>query len=59
MEPKLLKREAIRLAGFALKTRSKGGENKREIPQFWQEYLSDGRVEKLHGESFLKSPYRL
>jgi AraC family transcriptional regulator len=55
MEPKTLKREAVKLAGFALKTRTKDGENKREIPQFWREYLTDGRAKKLHGEPFLKS----
>jgi AraC family transcriptional regulator len=55
MEPKMLKREAVKVAGFALTTRTKDEENKRAIPQFWHEYLTDGRVKKLHGESFLKS----
>jgi AraC family transcriptional regulator len=55
MEPKMLKRKAIKLAGFALTTRTRDGENQREIPKFWQDYMSDGRMEKLHGESFLKS----
>jgi AraC family transcriptional regulator len=55
MEPKMLKKEAVKLAGFALNTRTKGGENKKAIPQFWTDYLSDGRMQKLHGESFLKS----
>jgi AraC family transcriptional regulator len=51
----MLKKEAVTLAGFALKTRTKNGENKREIPKFWQAYTSDGRMEKLHSESFVKS----
>ncbi|MDR1301381.1 MAG: AraC family transcriptional regulator [Treponema sp.] len=55
MEPKMLKKEALTLAGFALKTRTKNGENKREIPKFWQAYSADGRMEKLHHEAFLKS----
>ena len=55
MEPKMIKKETIKLAGFALKTVMKGGESKKAIPQFWTDYLSDGRMEKLHGESFLKS----
>jgi AraC family transcriptional regulator len=55
MEPKMLKKEAVTLAGFALRTSTKDGENKREIPKFWQAYTSDGRMEKLHGETFIKS----
>ncbi|MDR1802610.1 MAG: AraC family transcriptional regulator [Treponema sp.] len=55
MEPKMLKKGVVKLAGFALNTRTKGGENKKAIPQFWTDYLSDGRMQKLHGESFLKS----
>jgi AraC family transcriptional regulator len=55
MEPKMVKKETIKIAGFALKTRTKDGENNKAIPQFWQDYLTDGRVQKLHSESFVKS----
>ena len=55
MEPKMLKKPAVKLAGFALKTRSKEGENNKAIPEFWRAYMSDGRQKKLHGESFLES----
>jgi AraC family transcriptional regulator len=55
MEARMLKKEAVALAGFALTTRTKDGENKREIPKFWQAYMTEGRMEKLHGESFVKS----
>ena len=55
MEPKMVKMAAFTLAGFALRTRTEGGENNKAIPRFWQEYSRDGRMEKLHGESFLKS----
>ena len=54
MEPKMVKKEAVKIAGFAVKTTNKGGENNKAIPKFWQEYLSDGRCGKLHGESFVK-----
>jgi AraC family transcriptional regulator len=54
MEPKMVKKASIKLAGFALKTRTKDRENTKAIPQFWQEYMSDGRTEKLHQEMFLK-----
>jgi len=55
MEPKMVRKAAIKLAGFVLKTRAKDGENMKSIPQFWQEYLSDGRMEKLHREAFIKN----
>jgi AraC family transcriptional regulator len=55
MEPIMVKKEAIKLAGFAIKTKTINGDNSREIPEFWQEYLTDGRCKKLHEESFLKS----
>ncbi|GHV03477.1 AraC family transcriptional regulator [Spirochaetia bacterium] len=55
MEPKMVKKPAVRIAGFAIKTRSKDGENFKAIPQFWTEYMTDGRCEKLHREAFLKS----
>jgi predicted transcriptional regulator YdeE len=54
MEPRMVKKEAVKLAGFVLKTTTKDGENKREIPKFWQAYMTDGRMEKLHGESFIR-----
>jgi len=53
MEPKMVKKESVKLAGFALKTSTKDGENYKAIPKFWQDYISDGRCKKLHGESFL------
>jgi AraC family transcriptional regulator len=55
MEPKMVKRSAFKIAGYVLKTRAKEGENLKSIPEFWKAYMSDGRVEKLHRESFLKS----
>ena len=53
MEPKFETLPAIKLAGYALKTKNNEGENNKEIPAFWGEYLSDGRMEKLHGADFL------
>ncbi len=54
MEPKMVKKEAVKIAGFAVKTTSKGGENNKAIPTFWQEYLSDGRCQKIHQASFVE-----
>ena len=55
MEPKMIKKPAIKVAGYALKTKTKDGENNKAIPQFWDAYIKDGRMKKLHGESFLKN----
>lgn len=54
MEPKFVTRPAVKIAGYALKTKSEGGENNRSIPAFWAAYMNDGRVNRLHGESFVK-----
>jgi AraC family transcriptional regulator len=55
MEPKIVKKSAIKIAGFAIKTKTKDGENTKAIPKFWRDYCNDGRQEKLHKESFFKS----
>ena len=55
MEPKMVKKPTIKIAGFAIRTTAKDGENNKVIPKFWHDYLNDGRQEKLHKESFLKS----
>ncbi|MDR2479502.1 MAG: GyrI-like domain-containing protein [Treponema sp.] len=55
MEPKMVQKPAFLLAGFAIKTTTKDGENLKAIPRFWSDVMSDGRMEKLHKEAFLKS----
>ena len=54
MEPKLVKKAPIKLAGLKLKTRTKNGENTKAIPGFWTKCFTDGSHEKLHGEKFVK-----
>jgi len=54
MEPKMLRKPAIRLAGFVIKTTNKDGKNSEDIPKFWQAYCGDGRQEKLLAEPFAK-----
>ena len=54
MEPKMEKKAARKLSGFVLTTNNKNGDNNRDIPKFWQELMSDGRLEKLHSEAFVK-----
>jgi AraC family transcriptional regulator len=55
MEPKIVSLSAIKLAGYIINTTSRDDENLKAIPKFWADYVSDGRMEKLHGESFIKS----
>lgn len=55
MEPKMVKKSPLKLAGFAFTTRSKYGENSKTIPKFWQEYMTGGKMEKLHKEPFIKN----
>jgi len=55
MEPKIVKKDAIMIAGFAFKTKTKNGEHIKAVPRFWHNYCTDGRQEKLHNELFLKS----
>jgi AraC family transcriptional regulator len=55
MEPKIIKKEQFTLAGYAITTTTKDHRNFKEIPLFWTDYMSDGRMEKLHQEKFVKS----
>ena len=54
MEPKMVKKEAIKIAGFKKNLNSNGGTHNNEIPKFWFDYLNDGSMERLHAELFLK-----
>ncbi|MDF2557546.1 MAG: AraC family transcriptional regulator [Bacillales bacterium] len=55
MEPKFVTRPAIKLVGYSITTTSDGNENNKEIPKFWNAYMTDGRMEKLHSEKFVKN----
>ena len=55
MEPKMIKKPAVKIAGFAIKTKTKDGENLKAIPEFWHDYCFAGRQEKIHKEAFVKS----
>ncbi|MDR2259082.1 MAG: GyrI-like domain-containing protein [Treponema sp.] len=55
MQPKLIRLPALRLAGFVCSTTTLFGENFTAIPKFWREYLTDGRMERLQNEDFIKS----
>jgi len=55
MEPKMVKKESVKIAGFALKTKTIGEQNKTEITKFWLNYINDGRCKKLHSENFIKN----
>jgi len=53
MEPKMIKKSAVKLAGFAVKVKNK--EYTEAFTNLWHEYALGGKQKKLHGESFLKS----
>jgi AraC family transcriptional regulator len=55
MEPKMVNKPAIKIAGFVLKTKTKNGKHIKAVPKFWYNYCTDGRQEKLHNELFLKN----
>jgi AraC family transcriptional regulator len=55
MEPKIVKKDAIKIAGFALKTTANGGQSGIKITNFWQEYINGGKCKKLHSENFVKN----
>ncbi len=54
LEPKFITRPALRLAGYGLKTTTAENQNARSIPAFWDAYLRDGRMERLHAEPFVE-----
>jgi AraC family transcriptional regulator len=53
-EPAALAFPGIRLAGLICHTTTRYGENYRDIPNFWKNYLHSGAMQKLHGEAFVK-----
>lgn len=60
MEPKMELKPAVKLAGFVLKTNREYSEKIREnlkdiTSKFWVDCTNDGRMKKLHEESFLKN----
>jgi len=55
MEPKMVRKSAVTLAGFAVKVIARDKESVKAFAELWQEYVFDGRQKKLHGESFIKN----
>lgn len=55
MGPKFVTLDAIKIAGYAITTVAREGISTREIPQFWKDCIDDGRLKRLHGESFIKN----
>jgi len=55
MEPIIKKEPEKRIAGYKIRTKNVEGENSTDIPAFWDAYMSDGRQDKLHKESFCKT----
>ena len=56
MEPKMIKKSAIKLAGFAVRSKANAEESNKAYSKLWQEYYTlEGRRDKLIGEPFVKS----
>jgi len=49
MEPKIVHRDAITVAGYVMDTTHEDGKNDVEIPQFWQKYIEEKRSQYLAG----------
>lgn len=56
MEPKILERPEFIIAGYALQTTTENGQNLKDIPAFWQEYLSQNKGEHLRAQPNVVSP---
>jgi AraC family transcriptional regulator len=41
MEPKLMTKPAFHIIGYELKTRNENGQNNKDIPEFWQQYIQN------------------
>ena len=53
MTPKIIEKEAFKVAGYSIETKNVDGDNNRDIPAFWQAYSTDGRADKLHDAPFI------
>jgi AraC family transcriptional regulator len=47
MEPKIITKPAFCIIGYELRTRIQDGQNHKDIPQFWQQYLQQGLGRKI------------
>lgn len=55
LEPKFVSLPDIKLAGYVTKTSTADGKNITGIPAFWKDYMSDGRMDRLHSEKFVEN----
>ena len=54
MEPKMIRKPAVKIAGYVLRTINDKDSSSTAIPKFWTEYMTSGKMQKLHGEPFVK-----
>lgn len=55
MEPRIVIKETTKLVGVSIDTTTQDGKNLTDIPTFWQNYLHDGTMERLHSQPCVKS----
>jgi AraC family transcriptional regulator len=53
-EPVVRAFPGMTLAGLVCNTTTRYGDNYRDIPKFWKDYLYSGAMQKLHNEAFVK-----
>lgn len=53
MEPRIIKKAKFCLVGYSITTKNIDGENNKDIAKFWNDYMSDGRMEHLHSQEFV------
>lgn len=47
MEPKLVTKPAFHIIGYELKTKNEDGQNNKDIPKFWQQYMQNQLGSKI------------
>lgn len=55
MEPRIIRKDGMNLVGYSITTKNVDGQNNKDIVKFWNEYMTDGRMEKLHSQKFVKN----
>ncbi|WP_240633367.1 AraC family transcriptional regulator [Paenibacillus montanisoli] len=59
MEYRLVTKPAYKVIGYELQTSTNDGENQRQIPAFWQEYLKNGWAHRIPNRIHKDSPVEL
>lgn len=50
MQPQIVELPKMHVIGFSITTSTEGGRNRKEIPEFWQQYMNNGWAEQIPGK---------